>query len=280
MHVSVKQINMFGALQRPSIGGCPRQWGFNYLDKLKADFLAPQLVDGIKFHAVCASLVKHNRMPAPGELQPGVTLTPDDCLPEGTYGSRARAAIIHLPVRSYRPWLVEIVDKIPWMTSRGVECEIDLRPDLMSEVHPDYAAYLIDFKGTSDKRYALKSLLEDVQANVYAYGIMRLGAPSVLARWIYVNKHTLAAWPVDAVFHPEKTTAWLHANIDPTIELMHTFRDALPRLSGTDLPADIEACQGGARFCDHIARCFGNGIHPKPGNVISLEDVLRFKKAS
>jgi hypothetical protein len=277
LRVSVKQLNLFGCLQRPSIGGCPRAWGFAYLDGFRPDYLPTPLVDGIKFHAVCASLVSTGRMPDPGTLQPGVALSAEDVLPESHLGRMARAAIIHLPRREYGEWVVEHVSRFIWTTSRGVECEIDLRPDLASSpLGEPTLNYLVDFKSTSNRRYALKTLLHDVQANVYAAGLHALGAPSVLARWVYVDKKTYASWVVDAMFAPEKTAAWLHENIDGAIELMATIREA-GRIRGLDLPGDIEACGGTGRFCDHAARCLSPVGGASPPRLISLEEIVRYR---
>lgn len=284
MRISVKQITLFGPLQRPSIGGCPRAWGFAYLDRLKLDFLPPQLVEGIKFHAVCASLVDTGRMPAPGVLQPGVVLTPDEVLPESHLGRLGRAALVHIPRRDYppepgRPWAVEFVGSFPWTTSKGVEATIDLRPDLASRpLGEPTLNYLIDFKSTGNKRHALKTLLHDVQANVYSAGLHHLGATAVAARWIYADKKTYASWPVDAIFHPEKTAAWLHENIDATIELIHTIREA-GNITALDLPGDEEACGGTGRFCDHgLKHCLIGPVGSLPPRLISLDEIVRFKQ--
>lgn len=222
-------------------------------------------------------------MPEPGTLQPGVELTPEEVLPESHLGRMGRASLIHLPRREYpaagadKLWEVEHVGSFPWTTSKGVECDIDLRPDLASAPIGDATLnYLVDFKSTSNRRYALKTLLHDVQANLYSAGLMYMGATAVLARWIYVNKKDYSAWPVEAVFHKERTEAWLHDNIDATIELIHTIRDA-GNIKALDLPGDIEACGGVGRFCDHAARCLTIlGAHPP--RLITLDEILRFKE--
>lgn len=275
MRISCKQISLFGPLLKPSIGGCPRSWGFQYLDRIKSEWLAPQLVEGIKFHHVCASLVSTDRMPAAGILQPGVELTADEVLPESHLGRMGRAALVCLPVREYGRWVVEHVGGFPYRTGKGVDCTIDLRPDLASEpLGEPTLNYLVDFKSTSNKRYALKSLADDVQANVYAAGLIHLGATAVLARWIYVDKKTYASWPVEHVFHPAPVNEWLSKNVDPTIELIQTFREA--NLHGLDLPADLDVCGGVGRFCDHAERCLTGPVGPAP-SLITLDEIVRYK---
>jgi hypothetical protein len=276
MKISVKQLNQFGCRELPSIGGCPRAWGFSYLDKLKPDWLAPQLADGIKFHACTASLMSTGRMPLPGILQPGVELTAEEVAPEGHFGRMARAAIIHVLRREYGKWAVEHVGTFPWKTTNGVECSIDLRPDLASDpLGEPTMNYLVDFKSTSNKRYALKSLQNDVQANVYSAGLILLGATCVLGRWIYVDKKTYASWPVEFLFHAEKTFEWVHENVDATIELIYSIREQ-GSLTALDLPADISVCGGVGRFCDHKDRCLTGPVGPPASRLITLDEVARF----
>jgi hypothetical protein len=285
LRVSCKQINLFGPLRRPSIGGCPRAWGFAYLDRLKLEWPPPHLVDGIKFHAVCQSLVDTDRMPEPQELQPGVVLTPEDVLPEGHFGRMARAALVFMPRRSWADeaaarkhglgWRTEGEMLFPWTTDRGVVCEIDLRPDLYSDNVGEMI--FVDWKSTSNKRYALKSLENDVQANVYAYGLMHtFGKIETRARWVYADKKTYASWPVDGVFGLSKTAEWMHENIDATLELIQTFREA--KLAALDLPADIEMCGGTGRFCDNKDRCLTTPTGPAGPRLISLDEIVRYKE--
>jgi len=282
MRISVKQLNMFGTLRTDmAIGGCPRMWALHYLDGLRREWLAPQLVDGIKAHACFESLHRDGIMPKPQELQPGVVLTPEDVRPEGHFGRVARAALVHVPVREYGQWEHEHEGFFEWTTTKGVTVEIDLRPDLMSVIEPGLLAYLIDLKTTGNKRNALtddkgkKPLRDDVQANVYSHGLHLLGAGSTLARWIYVDRNTYASWPVERWFEPKKTEAWLHDNIDATVELIHLFREH-GALTALDLPGDENACGGTARFCDHgFEHCLGP-VGAKASRLITLEEITRY----
>jgi hypothetical protein len=286
MRLSAKQITMFGVRTRKAkqLGGCPRQWAAYYLEKLRPAFLAPQLVFGIKLHKVCATLVQTGRMPSPGELQPGVVLTPEECAPESQLGCMARKAMMHLP-RSIVPetgdviraWIVEAETHFMWETDQGLQVEIDLRPDVYSD---GLLVDLIDWKSTSDKQWALKTLLDDVQANLYALGLMQmLKKHTVSARWVYVEKKTpFKSWPLDCIFHYEKTSAWLHENVDATIELIHTLRET-PGLAALDLPAEPEACEGIGKRCDYMGPCLGP-VGPRESRLIQLETINRYREGN
>jgi hypothetical protein len=284
LRISAKQINMFGArlLKEGRLGGCPRSWAAYYLDMFRPEYMDPALIFGIKFHDVCRSLTLTGRMPEPRWLQPQVFLSLEDAAPESVFGKMGRAALIHLPEHlidvpySARPipWLAEQEWLFDWTTDKGVECEIDLRPDLCSDV-PDALLELVDFKSTSDKRYALLSLQDDPQANLYAFGLMkRFGRTEIRASWIYVSKKTYAAWRVQCTFRLAEVEAWIHANLDATIELISVSRDN--KLRALDLPGDETACQGRGFRCDYAGPCM-DLWGPKEPRLISLEDVLRYK---
>lgn len=280
MRFSCKQINQFGSKDRKpgALGGCPRQWGARYLDGVKPEFLEEPLVFGIKFHNVCASLVATGRMPTPSTLQPGVVMTEYDCAPDGQLGKMGRSAIIHLP-RSrveetglvFKEFIVEAQWLFQWTTSQGITVEIDLRPDVCAD---SMLVDLLDWKSTSDKRYALKSIGDDVQANVYAVGLMRhFGRSAVIGRWVYVEKKApFRSWPVDAMFHQEKAEAWLHSHIDKTIELMAEFKTI--KASAMDLPGFVEACEGVGKRCDFAGQCLG-AVGPK-SSLITHDQITRY----
>lgn len=288
IRVSAKQINMFGARRRKpgSLDGCPRKWAGYYLDGVKPEWLDPNLVFGIKFHAVCASMVKTGRMPEPHQLQPGVILTAEDCKPDGILGKMARAGIIYLPRttvpetgEAIRAWETEREWVFNWTTSTGLEVEVDLRPDVCAD---STLVDLVDWKSTSNKRYALTSIIDDVQANLYAFGLMRrFERSSCAGRWVYVEKkHPHKSWPVDGIFPLGRTEAWLHENVDATIELIHMMRETRP--AALDLPGDIEACEGIGKRCDfeqHSGRCLGT-LGPREPRLISLEEITKYKEGT
>jgi hypothetical protein len=285
LRISSKQISMFGALQLKEgrLGGCPRSYAAYYVDKIRPEFMDPALIDGIKFHDVCRSLTLTGRMPEPRWLQPQVFLSLEDVAPDGHFGKMARAALVHLPQHfidvpyTATPirWLAEREWLFPWTTDKGVECDIDLRPDLCTD-EPEFLLELVDFKSTSDKRYALLALKDDPQANLYAFGLMkRFGKTSIRASWIYVSKKTYAAWRVQCTFQLAEVEAWIHHNLDPTIELISVVREN--NLKALDLPGDETACQGRGFRCDAFGTCFD--LHgPKEPKLISLDELLRYKR--
>jgi hypothetical protein len=283
MRVSAKQLNMFGCRTRKegALDGCARKWAAYYLDGNKPDFLPEPLVFGIKFHAVCAAMVKTGRMPAPGVLQPGVVLMADEVAPDGLFGKMARSAIIHLP-RTFvketgdqiRAWQTEQEWLFPWTTTRGTEVQIDLRPDVCAD---STLVDLIDWKSTSAKRWALTSILDDVQAQLYASGLMiRFNREVCAGRWIYVEKRAPhKSWPVDGIFHRAASAQWLHHNVDPTIDLIAMMREHRP--AAMDLPGDVLACEGVGKRCDFGGHCLGP-VGPKESRLITLEEIVRYKE--
>ncbi len=282
LRISAKQINMFGArqLKEGRLGGCPRSWAAYYLDHFRPEFLDPALIDGIKFHDVCRSLTMTGRMPEPRWLQPQVFLSVQDVAPDGHFGKMARAALVHLPTRQIDVpytdtpivWTAEAEWLFPWTTDKGVECDIDLRPDLCSDWS---MIQLVDFKSTSDKRYALLELQNDPQANLYAFGLMkRFGRTILVAHWIYVNKKTHAAWRVQCVFKLDDVERWIHDNLDATIELISVARDN--KLRALDLPGDETACQGRGFRCDFAGPCL-ELWGPKEPRLITLDEIVRYK---
>lgn len=283
MRISAKQLNMFGCKTRKAgaLGGCARSWAAYYLEGHRPEYLPAPLVFGIKFHAVCASMVKTGRMPEPHVLQPGVVLMADECKPDGLFGKMARAAIIHLPRTKVpetgdviRTWQTEQEWLFPWTTTRGTEVEIDLRPDVCAD---STLVDLIDWKSTSDKRWALKTILDDVQANLYATGLMiRFNRQCVAGRWVYVEKKgSHRSWPVDGIFHRKASADWLHENVDRTIELVHMMREHKP--TAMDLPGDVLACEGVGKRCDYEGTCLGP-VGPRESRLITLEEILRYKE--
>jgi hypothetical protein len=279
LKLSNKQLKMFGTLQLgrsespPKLDGCPRKWGYNYLDGFPVE-LGPALIDGIKHHDVCAHLLRDNRMPLARVLQPGVILSSDDVRPEGHFGKMARASLPLLPVKLPGVWEVEPSYTIEWTTRNGTTVKLDIKPDAHTKwgaVGHNSGLYFIDWKSCSGRKWALKSLAEEVQAQLYAFGLCSLlGYERADAVWIYVDKKTYDAWRMPHVIWKDKAEAWLHDNIDQTIDLIVTLREQAPQ--GCELPRDLSACEGKGKFCDFAGKCFSNKTPP----IISLEEIRAF----
>lgn len=275
---SAKQLKMFAPTLRKEGGldGCPRKWGFCYVDRLKAD-KGPALIDGIKLHHCMASLIKCGRLPQPGPIDQGVVLTAEDVKPEGHFGKMSRKLLPLLPERPGGPpvqWTPEAVYTLPWVTANGTSVELDIRPDVHSDaIGP---AYFIDWKSTSDRKYALKSLEEELQAHLYAFGLMKkLGCFQITALWNYVNKTNYRAWSVRGVFD-RGSEDWLHAHIDKALDLIPILR--AEGITGAQLPRDLGACEGIGKFCDYAGHCFN--LPKGQPSVISLEEINSFLRAA
>jgi hypothetical protein len=288
LKISAKQINMFGQrfLKEGRLGGCPRSYAAWYVDHIRPEVKAPYLVDGVKAHRVTDSLLKTGNMPEPALLEPQVDLTAEDCLPESKYGIWARKALVWMPqnyivpvwadnVIPRRDWITEAKWSFPWTTGKGVECDIDLRPDACAWA-PESMIELVDFKYISDKRYALTSLTDDSQANLYAFGLMYLqDRPWTNAHWIYtVKKPPHSAWSLGCVFKREPTEQWIHDNLDATIELISVVR--ANGVHWEDLPGDDTACQGRGFLCDMADKCL-DLWGPKEPRLITLDEIVRYK---
>lgn len=273
--LSNKQLTMFTpTIRKPGgLDGCPRKWGFCYLDGLKVESFDPALVTGIKFHNACQSLVENDRLP-------------DDVPPESDLGKMARKAILWLPKLEdwdakplgcvHGPWNCETREKFPWTTRAGNTVEIDLRCDVVNTPRPDPHHFdplvFIDWKSTSGKQWALKDLREDLQPRLYAYGNMLLRDKlHAHGRWIYVlKKPPFTSWPLDADFTRHETKEWLHGKIDRAIDLILELRQS--GLTGLQLPMDRMACEGVGKRCDYVGHC----NFQSEGVVLTLDEITGY----
>lgn len=261
MKVSVKQLELFGTKTRRAgaLNGCPRKHAFQYFERdLPRAPKNEAMQLGIDFHAACQALVETGRLP---EQFPA----------ESNVGRMARAAFKHKQVLRGVTWTAEKEYTFPWTTLGGLSVDIELTPDL----HTDSPAPLLidDWKSCASRKYSLKTLVDDVEANVYAVGGMTLwGRIACEARWIYVDKHTYESWPIDHKFYLYVSRAWMHEELDGTIELLHTMWLMRPR--ALDLPHDVEACEGIGKQCDYLGHC---EPEKQRDTIITLEQVLRAK---
>ena len=238
MKVSVKQIKLF--LE------CPRRWALHYLHRVP-QLQGPALVEGVALHSQLAALVAG---------------TPPPYDRESRYGKLGQAMIEHLPPNGTP------LAEVEWLIS-GPDCEIDLRCDVV-----DKPAYFLDWKSTGaqrpaqklpggEKYWALQSLANDLQARIYAWGLMqRWGTPKVLARWVYGSKRfdpgqTPRTWVVDHEFERAETQAWVETNVFPVIEAIRAHRQAFAAapFAGRDVPHRPEACDWTGRWCDAAGQC-------------------------
>lgn len=261
MKISVKQLETFGTKTRRAgaLNGCPRKHAFSYFENLPRAPKNDAMQLGLDFHAACESLAKTGALP---ERFPA----------ESNVGRMARAAYKWKPTVRGATWEAEVEHEFPWTTASGLKCIIEFTPDLFTALpHP---LHVVDWKSCASKKYSLKSIENDVEANVYAVGGMTLFGRIVSEnRWVYVNKHDYDSWPIDFTFRKGPAVDWMHEELDGTIELLHLVWRWRPR--ALEMPTDIEACDGGiGKQCDFLGLC---EPEKQRDTLISLEDIRRVK---
>jgi hypothetical protein len=116
----------------------------------------------------------------------------------------------------------------------------------------------------------IKFLKDDIQARVYAHGLMQLWREvRIKARWVYGSKkfkptEAPKVWIVEETFERAETRAWVERNVWPTVETMNTIRAAFEqgRIDSTLLiPHNGDSCEHTGKFCDALGYC---GFQPSP----------------
>jgi hypothetical protein len=275
--MSASQLKMF----HPGAGGCPRKWALHYLSKVPR-IPGPPLVDGIRLH----ECLNEYFTLAPEAWaarwstywQPGLS---DEQAARVKTAQLALAMAVHAPAGGM-PFISESTDflEVP---------ELDTAFYIKPDGHRDRRIFL-DWKSTSavskksewvlqspewytgatNIRADVKFLKDDIQARLYAHGLMQMWHEvKVTARWVYGSKRfspteTPKTWIVEHTFHREETRHWVEKNIWPAVTVMNTIRAAFEqgRLDSTLLiPHNEKACGHTGRFCDALGHC---GFKPSP----------------
>jgi hypothetical protein len=281
--MSASQLKMF----HPGAGGCPRKWALHYLAKVpRLPGLA--LTEGIRLHECIA---QHFHLSPdewakrwPTYWQPGL-LSEDEARVKTA--QLALAMLNHTPAGSMPP-MSETTDmlEVP-----ELDTAFYIKPDL----HRDRRIFL-DWKSTSATskksewvlqdpawyegakfiKADVKFLRDDIQARLYAHGLMALWHEvKIHARWVYGSKkfhptESPKTWIVEHTFHRAETRDWVEKNIWPTVRVMNTIRAAFEqgRLDSALLvPHNGNSCGFTGRFCDAIGQC---GFQPSPVTLEKL----------
>lgn len=242
LKVSVKQLEMAHS--------CPRKWALHYL------FGAPQLEGD--------ALVLGNALHA--QMKALLTGAMPSHQPESFVGKMARELLQYAQNRSGRA--VAEIERVIELPEYGFR--VDLRADYLDKpVFKDWkttGAPSRAAKLPNGKFWALQSLQNSWQANVYAFLLMRehwKGLGAVEAEWCYVSKkfkqgQRPVTWTVPHVFEWETTKAWFEKHALPVVALIKELRELheAGRLdTGSLVPHNAKSCEFRGLFCDAAGRC-------------------------
>lgn len=243
LKTSVKQLEMCWK--------CPRKWALHYLFGV-AQLEGEALTVGNALHAQMAALIEGR--PPPHK-------------PESKIGKMARA-LFQKYVAPFQGRHIAEIQKVVQLPE--YDLAVELRADyLLRPIFRDWkttGAPAPNAKLESGKPWALQSLVNEFQPNIYAFLLTRdhwAGQPEVDARWNYVSKkfkdgQEPRVWEVRHVFTAEVAREWFERVCVPTASLIRDLREA--RASGLldnarDVPHNPPSCEHRGLFCDAAGHC-------------------------
>jgi len=275
--VSASQLKMF----HPGAGGCPRKWAMHYLAHVPR-LPGQALTDGIRLHECIAQRFQLSpdawAKRWPTFWQPGLSLEQQQIVKTAQL---AVAMIDQTPAGNMPP----ISESTDMLDVPELDTAFYIKPDL----HRDRSIF-VDWKSTSAVskksewvlqdpawyagatmiRADVKFLKDDIQARLYAHGLMTMWHEvKIRARWVYGSKKfepgdRPKVWIVEHTFERAETRDWVEKNIWPTVRTMNTIRAAwdAKRLDSPLLVPHVgESCGFTGRFCDALGQC---GFQPSP----------------
>lgn len=291
--LSASQLKMF----HPDSGGCPRKWALHYLARVPR-IPNQALADGIRLHECIADLFTLGA--TAWEQKWPVFVAPDAT---SDAHARAKTAQLALAMAEQAP-----AGKMP-PTVEGTDMLEVPELDTAFYIKPDWTrdhAVFLDWKSTGapnfrspfclhdtalwpdgvvpetiffrGERHRVHWLKNDIQARLYAYGLMQLWHEvRVKARWVYGSKgfelgQRPRVWIVEHTFERAETRDWVEKHIWPIARTMNTIRAAFEsgRLDSALLvPHAAESCGYTGRFCDGLGVC-GFQASPVPMKKLAL----------
>jgi hypothetical protein len=247
LRVSVKQLEM--------AYNCPRKWAYHYLEGV------PQ-VEG---EALAVGNAVH------AEMKRLILGEPPQHGPESFVGKMCRELFPYAKNESGRH-VPEIVKQVHLPEYK---LKVDLRADYLDRptfkdwktTGAPYKTATLPVPGGGKKFWALQSLEDDFQANIYAFLLMREHwrgqVDYVDAQWCYVSKkfkdgQTPKTWTVEHRFWYEDTLSWFETYVLPVAELIRSMREAWNEKtldSARIVPHNPKACEGQGTFCDAAGHC-------------------------
>lgn len=253
------------------IGECPRKWSAKYLHRLP-DPKHPAAEAGIQLHNILERMLREG---------PQANVNP-----ESEVGGWARSLYPLAPVAP---------DGRRCHAEVSQEFEVAFERTLSSPVLPNGAVQLVhqteretyrssfkidfvfpDFSGFGDWKswggnpefpplaypnstaaQQQSALAEDLQANLEAYGFMKvMSKPRVDLMWCYVNKrNTSQVWTVRGALTFLQAEAWLHRHALPRMRLIRAMRALNPKPEVRAVPPEPIGCRGSGRGCPYLGQC-------------------------
>lgn len=247
LRVSVKQLEM--------AFNCPRKWAYHYLEKVPQEEGEALAIGNAVHHDM--KLLLTGGAPVYG--------------PETRIGKMCRELLPYARNVSGRHQS-EIIKQVE-LPEYGLK--VDLRADYLDR------PWLKDWKTTGaptpkatlpvltggKKFWALQSLENEFQPNVYAFLLMRDHwrgqVDAVEAQWCFVSKKfkdggTPKTWTVEHTFWWAETLAWFEKYVVPAAELIRDMRAAWAEKtldSARQAPHNVRSCEGAGLFCDAARHC-------------------------
>lgn len=293
--ISVSQMKMF----HPDAGGCPRRWALHYLAKVPRQ-TTEALLDGIMSHECLDDHYKLSERDWLAKWPAEFTGTEASLVEH----KRAKFAALSVAMLHYAPHskMPPISEADYMLDIPQIDTSFYIKPDLWADreifvdwkttgglnkkyvfalQQPDFWAPMPEppktllFRG---KRKPLRMLRDDLQARLYAHGLMqRWKTREITARWVYGSKKfkpgvTPRVWTVEHTFRRQDTAEWVEQYIWPIAQSMNTIRKAyVEKKMDTPLlvPAVPDSCEHTGHFCDAMAHC-GIVNNPSPISIKHL----------
>jgi hypothetical protein len=251
LRVSVKQLEM--------AFNCPRKWAYHYLEKV------PQL-EGEAL--IVGNLVHH-------DMKCLITGKPPVHGPETFIGKMCRELYSNYVKNHSGRHQSEIIKQVK-LPEYGLV--VDLRADYLDRPRlkdwkttgaPSPGATLPCLLG-GKKPWALQSLENEFQPNVYSFLLMRdhwKGETIIPADWCFVSKkfkegQAPRTWVISHAFEWEATKTWFERYAIPAADLIRDMRQAWAEKTLDNcrqVPHNLKSCEGAGLFCDAAGRCAFKG---------------------
>ncbi len=247
LRTSVKQLEM--------AYNCPRKWAYHYLEGVPQEEGEALAVGNAVHHDMKCLIL--GQPPKHG--------------PETFIGKMCRELFSNYVKNTSGRHVPEIIKQVE-LPEYGLK--VDLRADYLDRpllkdwktTGAPYKTATLPMMGGGKKFWALQSLENEFQPNVYSFLLMRdhwRGVTRIPAEWCFVSKKfkegkAPKTWTVGHVFEWEATKAWFEKYVVPTAELIRQMKAAWTQKlldTARNVPHNPKSCETAGLFCDAAGRC-------------------------